>query len=51
MVRLLSGLTLHEISNKTDPKISVTQLSLYERNLICLPDEKVKTLKKVLNIL
>ena len=48
--RVLSGLTLHEISNQTNPKISVSQLSLFERNLIVLPKEKIESLAQATNL-
>ena len=48
--RLFTGLTLYELSNRTHPKISVTQLSLFERDLISLPSDKVEQLNKLLDV-
>ena len=48
--RLLAALSLHEVSIRTKPKVSVTQLSLFERDLISLPSDKIEAIRKVLNI-
>lgn len=47
--RLLEGLTLHEVSNGTNPRVSVTQLSLFERDLIILPSDKIEAICKVID--
>ena len=47
--RLMAGLSLHEVSIRTEPRVSVTQLSLFERDLITLPPDKIVAIQKVLN--
>ena len=48
--RFFKGLTLHELSLKTNPRVSVTQISLFERDLISLPEEKLQSLTKALGL-
>lgn len=47
--RLLAALSLHEVSIRTKPKVSVTQLSLFERDLISLQSQKIEAIKNAIN--
>ena len=49
--RLLAALSLHEVSLRTKPKVSVTQLSLFERDLISLQSDKIKAITNAINSL
>ncbi len=47
--RLLAALSLHEVSIRTKPRVSVTQLSLFERDLINLPSDKMEAITNAIN--
>jgi len=47
--RLKAGLSLHEVSIYTQPRVSVTQLSLFERDLITLQSDKIEAICRVIN--
>jgi len=48
--RLLAGLSLHWMSTYTDPRISVTQISLFERDLISIQSDKIEAICRVINL-
>ncbi len=48
--RLLAGLSLHEVSICTKPRVSVTQISLFERDLISIQTDKIEAISRVIHL-
>ena len=50
VARLLKGLTQHDVSQKSSPRISPARLSLFENGYIELREEEIEDLGRILEM-